>query len=125
MRWVNIILAYFVIGAVMWGAGLIAWSQAGVGLLFIDSPANGVDVNENTTQDVEQSGGPIQQAASTVSGPLVAVWNLLVRLIGYLTWPITVLQSVGAPPRIIVLLGGTPTVGFFATLIGVIRGLGT
>lgn len=124
MRFENVVVAYFVVGALMWGAGVIQWSQAGVGVLFIDqSPGGGdVDINSTTSEDLENAGGPIQQAANSISGGLIAVWNLMVRLIGFLTWPITVLQSVNAPPRIVVLGGGTPTTAFFATLLRVIRG---
>lgn len=124
MRFANIVVAYFVVGALMWGAGVISWQQAGIGGMFIDQNPNTdrIEVNGTTSQDLKDAGGPIRQAANTVTGGLLAIWNLMVRLIGFLTWPITVAQSVAMPPRLVVMLGGTPTVAFFATLLRVIRG---
>lgn len=122
VRFNEILAAYFVIGALMWGGGAIAWSETGVGQLFIEDVAGDVDVNENTTSQLENANGPIQEAVGALgASPLLAVWNIIVGLIGYLTWPVTVLQSVNAPPRITVLAGGTMLVLFFGAVIRLIR----
>jgi len=121
MRFSTVVMTYFVLGAVMWGGGVIAWDDSGVGQFLIENPERG-DTNENVRDNIEQAGGPIQQAAGTLSGGgLLAVWNFLVQLVGFLFWPITVLVSVNAPPRAIVLVGGTVSMAFFATLIRIIR----
>jgi len=106
----------------MWGGGAIAWDDSGVGQFLVDDPTRG-DTNEEVQDRFEQSGGPIQQAASTIGGGgLLAVWNFIVRLLAYLFWPITVLVSVNAPPRATTLIGGTLVMGFVATFIRIIRG---
>lgn len=120
-RFAAVLLAYFVIGAVMWGGGAIAWSDSGVGGLIIKDTAGGVDVNENTSEQLERSGGPIREAAAQLGGPILAIWNFVVQFIGYLFWPVTVLQSVNAPPRAIVLAGGAMSVMFLGSVIRLIR----
>jgi len=119
-RFSAILLAYFVIGAVMWGGGAIVWADSGVGGLIITDPADG-DVNRETGEQLEQSSGPIENAITSFGAPLLAIWNLLVKFIGYLFWPITVLQSANAPPRVVVLLGGSFTVVFLGAVIRLIR----
>lgn len=123
MRFGEILLAYFMIGAVLWGGGVIQWEKAGVGVLIIDQPGDGdVDVNEETGETLEDAGGPIQQVGSQFEGTgLVAVWNIIVPFLGYLFWPITVLIAVNAPPRVIVVLGGGVTMGFLGAVIKLVR----
>lgn len=120
-RFAQILLAYFMIGAVMWGGGVIVWTQTGIGGLIIEDTTGGVDVNENTSKQLERSGGPIREAAASLGGPILAIWNFVARFIGYLFWPITVLQSVNAPPRVVVTLGGGPSVMFLGGVIRLIR----
>ena len=119
VRFANVVIAYTVIGIVMWGCGFIGWGSAGVGQLFIDNPGPTTDVNEQTGNELEQAGGPIQQAAQALGGgALLAVWNLISGLIGFLFWPIVTLDAVNAPPRAVALLGGPLTAGFFISLAG-------
>ncbi|WP_225334246.1 hypothetical protein [Halomicrobium urmianum] len=123
MRFSHVILTYFVIGAIMWGGGAIMWDSAGVGGFIIDDPTTGgVDANESTADDLENMGGPIQQSLQQLGGPLLAVWNFIVKLIGYVFWPITVLQSANAPPRVTVLLGGSFSMAFIGATVRLIRG---
>lgn len=119
-RFGTVILIYFVVGAMMWGGGAIIWTETGLNSLIIEDPQSG-DVNDDTSQQLEEAGGPIREAAQSFGGPVLAIWNIVVQFIGYLFWPITVLQSVNAPPRLIVLLGGTPSVAFLAGIIRLIR----
>jgi len=119
-RFGTVIMVYFVVGAVMWGGGAIAWSETGLNSLIIEDPQTG-EVNDNTTEQFEQAGGPIRQAAQSFGGPVLAIWNIVVQFIGYLFWPVTTLQSVNAPPRLVVLLGGAPSVAFVAGTIRLIR----
>jgi hypothetical protein len=125
VRFSQIIVAYFVMGAVMWAGGAIAWDEAGVGTLFVDDPdASGqVDVDDDTADDLEGAGGPIQEAASAagVGGGLLAVWNLIVKVISSLFWPIITLDGLGAPASVTVIIGGTPTVAFWGAVLRVLR----
>jgi len=119
-RFGEIIMVYFVIGAMMWGGGAIAWSETGLNNLIIEDPQT-AEVNEETSGELEDAGGPIREAAQTFGGPVLAIWNIVVQFIGYLFWPIVTLQSVGAPPRLTVLLGGAPSVIFLGSVIRLIR----
>lgn len=119
MRFANVIVAYTVLGVVMWGTGFIGWGSAGIGQLFIDDPGPTTDINEATGDELEKAGGPIQQAAQSLGGgALLAVWNLISGVIGFLFWPIVTLDAVNAPPRAVALLGGPLTAAFFISLAG-------
>lgn len=121
VRFSHIMIAYFVMGAVMWAGGAIAWGNAGVGGLLIDDPSTG-DLNSSTTDQLEKADGPIEQAVGSVGGgALLAVWGIVSGIFGYLFWPISVLVSNGAPARVWVPLGGAPTVAFYGALIRLIR----
>jgi len=121
MQWTNIVFAYFVIGAVMWGGGAIAWGDSGVAGLIIEDPQTG-DLSTETADNLEGLGGPIREAAATLGGTgLLAVWNIVIKFLSFFFWPIVTLQGAGAPPRIWVMFGGTPTAAFWVTLIRLIR----
>jgi hypothetical protein len=124
MRFSHIVLLYAVCGMVMWGGGAIAWGQSGVAGLLIEDPGSG-SLNQETSDSLEQLGGPIQEAAAAVGGTgLLAAWNLIVKILSFLFWPIVTLQGANAPPRVWVTIGGTPTVAFYAALITLIRSSG-
>jgi hypothetical protein len=119
MQFNRLLLAYFMIGAVMWGGGAIDYGSAGVSQMFVEQNATTGEyvINEETRVNLQNSGGPIQTAASGLAGGLIAIWNLIVTALGFLFWPITTLQGVNAPPRVVVLLGGAPTVAFWGSII--------
>ena len=118
MRFQKVILAYFVIGALLWSGGVIQWNETGMVGYMMDSPG---EVNEGTSDELQSVGGPIQQAVGDLTGGLVAIWNILVQLFGYLFWPILTLQSVSAPPRVTVLVGGSLTVALLGAFIRIVR----
>jgi hypothetical protein len=121
VRFSHIVLIYATLGIVMWGGGAIGWADSGVAGLLVEDPATGA-INDETGAQLEQAGGPIQEAAATVGGTgLLAAWNLLVKVVSFLFWPIVTLQGVGAPARVWVTLGGVPTIAFYATVITLIR----
>ena len=123
MRFSHIIMAYFLIGAIMWAGGAIPWSNAGLGEIVVDDPTNGTEgINNETAEDLESTGGPIQEAISSVGGgALLAVWKLIRGLVSFMFWPMSVLISNGAPPQVWVVLGGVPTVAFYGAFIRLIR----
>jgi len=111
-------MAYFIVGAVMWGAGLVAWDTTGPAQEFVDVGQNGtVNANESTAGQLERTGGVVGQAAQSLAGPILLVWNLVTGFVAYVFWPVTVLQTVNAPPRLIVLMGGAMAVGFFVSIV--------
>lgn len=123
VRFSQVVMAYFFIGALMWGGGVIDWEQAGVGNLIIQPQEGGAaKVNTDTGEDLQGMGGPIKEAVSSVSGgALLAIWNIVVKIIGYLFWPITALQSVDAPSRVVVVGGGGFTMALFVSFLLFIR----
>lgn len=124
MRFQHVILAYFIVGAVLWGGGVLDWNETGVGTFIIDDPtAHTADATTNSeTQGILGNiGNAIVQAVSSFVGGLMIVWNILSKLIGYFFWPITVMQSVNAPPRMVVVVGGTMSMMFLAAFIRVLR----
>jgi hypothetical protein len=124
MRFTKVVLAYFVIGAVMWGGGAITWGEAGVGEVLIDDPTAGAEgVDESQTDQLEGLPSVIGGLASTVSGGgLQAALGLLSSLFGVLAWPVAVLHSNGAPPSVTMLLGGSMTTAFYVSIIRALRG---
>ena len=124
MRFSHIVMAYVVIGGVMWGGGVIGWDQAGIGELFIEDVSGGEGtVNEETASQLEQLAGPIQQAAAAVGGAgLLAIVGILLKLFSFLNWPIWVLMAVDAPIEMVVLLGMPLTAAFYASILRLVRG---
>lgn len=125
MRISNVIIAYFVIGAVMFGGGAIDFEEAGVANFFLEQespdevrPTTG---NESATGELDSVGGAITELAELLAGPIIFVWNLFVGLIAYLNWPVFVLISHNAPMGVVVLLGGTPTAMFYMGVIRLVR----
>lgn len=123
MRLSSLVLAYFLLGAILWGGGAIHWNEAGVGGFFMHVDQGDVAHNANTTGQLTNLSGPIQIASSSIAGGgLAAIWNIIVKLVGYLFWPITVMQTNNMPPRITVVLGGSLVVAFYGSLLRILRG---
>jgi len=122
VRFGEVVLTYFVIGAVMWGAGLIDGGQLGVADIFFDISQNGtVQASQEPQGLLEAMGNSIVDVAGGLVGPVLAVWNVITELIAVLFWPVVTLRSTGAPPSVVVLLGGTPTVAFFMGVVRTVR----
>ena len=124
-RFSSILIVYFLIGAVMWGGGAIGWDDAGVGQFIIDDPShiNNPDetgVNNEASGALSKLADPIQNVIGTIGGGLIATWNLMARFIAYLFWPVTVMQSVNAPKRVVVLSGAL-VIAFFGGFLRTIR----
>lgn len=127
MRFGPIVMTYFVIGAVMWAGGGLAFGQAGVvGVIFDDvGGSDGVTINSSTSDQIQRTGGPIQEAVASVGGSgLLAVYQLAAGFFGFLFWPITALIVSNAPPRAVVVLGGIMTLGFILGFIRLIASSG-
>lgn len=120
----NILIAYVVMGVVMFGGGAIAFGDIGATQVFVEQDGGQFSPNEETTTLLGQVDGAIQSALQTVGGSaLIAVYQLLTGIIGYILWPITVLRGAGAPWDITLLLGVPPVAGFFGSFIALIRGI--
>jgi hypothetical protein len=119
MRFGPVIMAYFMIGVVMWGGGVIGWTESGVGQEFVNPQGDQVTPNNETAEQLERTGGVVDQAAQSLAGPVILVWNLVTNFIKFLFWPVTTLQAVNAPPQLVVLSAAL-SVGFFVALIGLL-----
>lgn len=118
----NIVLIYFVIGAVMFGGGAVTWDNSGPSQFFIDIDSEG-DVSPADEPGDQLTGvsSVITNLVGAFGGPAILVWNLFVGLIGYIHWPVIVLLENQAPPRVTVLLGGTLQVAFYMATIRMVR----
>ena len=122
VRFGEVVLTYFVIGAVLWGAGLVDGGQLGVADIFFDiSETGAVTASEQPQGLLDAMSNSIIDVAGGLVGPILAVWNVITELISVLAWPVVALQSNGAPPSVVVLLGGTPTVAFFMGVVRTVR----
>ena len=118
----SVVITYFVIGAVLWGSGLLEAGQLGVAEIFFDfSESGGVEASQEPQGLLDSMGNSIVDVAGGLVGPVLAVWNVLTQLISVLFWPVSALRSTGAPTEVVVLLGGTPTVAFFMGVIRTVR----
>ena len=118
----SVVITYFVIGAVLWGSGLLEAGQLGVAEIFFDfSESGGVEASQEPQGLLDSMGNSIVDVAGGLVGPVLAVWNVLTQLISVLFWPVSALRSTGAPAEVVVLLGGTPTVAFFMGVIRTVR----
>lgn len=123
MRFGNVVMVYFVMGAVMFGGGLIAWDDAGFTTLIIDNPDEGsVSANEETGNTLNSLGGPIGEAAgSSGGGGLLAALSIVTSIADFLFWPVAVFLTLNAPPTVTILFGGAPTTAFYMGLLLLVR----
>lgn len=122
MKFGHVLLAYFLVGSLMWAGGVLDYQDSGVSTLIVEPTANGTAVNDDTQQAVEDTGGPIQQAAQSVGASgLFAIWNLVAQFLGFLFWPVTALQSVDAPQEAVVLAGGGMVMALIAGFLLFVR----
>jgi len=116
----DVLLGYFVIGAVMWGGGAISFDDAGVVGAVVDDDG-GLSVDDGLGNELSEQSGIIRSLASLAVGSLVFVINLISIFFTYLNWPIWVLVTNNAPPVITVLLGGSFTAAFYLSMLSIVR----
>lgn len=112
----NIVIIYFVVGAVMFGGGAVTWDDSGLTKYFIDNE-DGVEPADQAEGNLLGVDNALTNLVNTFSGAALLVWNLFAGLVGYIHWPLFVFIDSGAPPRVTILLGGTPTVAFYMAAI--------
>jgi hypothetical protein len=107
----SVLLVYFLIGFVLWGGGVIGYDEAGVTEMVISGVSGqGVTLNTETANDVENLNGPIEQAVNTFAGGgLLAAWKFVSGLIDFMFWPTSVPISTNAPVEVTV---GMATLNF-------------
>lgn len=123
MRLSDIILAYFIIGAVMYGGGAINYEDAGLSQYFVDQDGNNFEVaegNEEAAGVLQKFGQSVTDLIGVALGGIQLVFNLFTHLLGFMNWPIVVLLSNNAPPIAVLLIGGSLEVAFYGGVIRVI-----
>lgn len=126
MQLSDVVLIYFVIGAVMVGAGTVSLGATGgdgagiVGFFVEQNDQGEVEATGNATSQIDKTGGAISTIVSLAVGAALLVWNLANGLFGFIHWPILALTQANAPPMAVILLGGSFTVAFYMAVIGLI-----
>lgn len=112
MRLSQAVIAYFFIGAVMFGGGAIPFDEAGLTGVFLEQEADG-DITANDGAIAGDDGmlnnliGPVRNALGTIAGgELLAAFGAIDKLLGYFAWPVTVMQYHDAPNEVVLLSGG-------------------
>lgn len=121
MRFGQIILAYFVVGAVMFGGGAIAFDEAGVAQFFVDQDGDTIETSDEASGALSNLGNAIGQLVNVALGAIQLIYNLVVGLLGFMNWPVLVLMSNNAPPMAVLLIGGTFQVAFYASVVRLVR----
>lgn len=117
----EVVMIYFVIGAVMVGGGAIQLTDAGMASFFIQEDANGdLEPTNTTTNELEETDDAISTVVSLTVGGIVLVWDLALGLFNFLNWPVVTLQQANAPPMAVLLLGGGFTSAFYMAIIGLV-----
>ena len=120
-RFSNIVLAYLIIGSVMWGGGAVAWGQTGVNQFFIEQDQGHYQATDNANDEFGGVDDIVKNVISQFGGPIIIVWNLVSSIISWVNWPISILLAVGAPPRVVVGIGVPFTAAFYLSFIRVVR----
>lgn len=115
------ITGYLIIGAVMWGGGVIDWQDSGLNTVLLDKSTTGVSPNESVSGEIEDLRGPPSGVTGFGVGALVVIWDLLIKFVGAVFWPITVLISIDAPVRVTVMAGGPTSMAFVVGFLRFIR----
>jgi len=120
MRIGNLVLAYFIIGTMMWGGGALTFEEAGVITAVISNDHGQIDPAGAFAEAIDRQNSIIGGVVSAFGGGLLIVWNLMKIIFDFIHWPIITLVQNDAPPQITALLGGGMTLSFYlaiATLV--------
>jgi len=130
MRFSHIVVIYFLMGAIVFGSGVVPLSNfnENPASVFIDVGGHGVSANETAVGGSDtQTGmldnliGPVKNALNTITGgALLAVWGPISKLTGFYAWPIVVTEAIGAP-RIVKMLSGVLVASFTFGVLRVFR----
>lgn len=112
----NLVFAYFVIGAVMWGGGALTFEEAGVITSVVTMDNGNVGVNESFSREINKQDSIIGGVVTAFGAGLLIVWNMIFAVLKFIHWPLTTLIQAHAPPQVTVLLGGGMTLSFYMAI---------
>lgn len=125
MRLGAMVMAYFMIGALLFGGGAIPAEETGLVGTFVDFDNEGVNEEEVGTDEgglLSNLVGPVENALNTVAGGgLIAVLNKIDAFLGFVAWPWTVMSYWNAPFIVRMLVAGPLTVAFTVGGLRVLR----
>lgn len=128
----HIVVIYFLMGVIIWGGGVVDFTQTGLVGTFVefDETSGEVEANESSIvapgeQDnsgiLENLLGPVKEALDTVAGGgVISAFQAIDRFLGFFAWPITTTKAIGAPQEA-VALSGVLVVSFVFGAIRIIR----
>lgn len=116
----ELVLAYFVIGAVMFGGGAIDFDEAGITKLMISNEGGEVGIADSfIAQWKSITTSPT--IFESIGGAMIMIWDLLVLFLGGAFWPVLVMASNDSPTTVTVLLGGSFAMAFVVAGLRFIR----
>lgn len=122
VRFRNVVMAYFIIGAVMYGGGVISYQDAGMTNLIVEDEQG--DLNEGLIDQLDSLPDVLKETLDSVgASALLAVIDIVLNIMEFVFWPIVVLQAVGAPFVVVLLFGGSLVVALFVGFLGFLRGI--
>ena len=121
IRTSEIVIVYFVVGALLFGGGVVSWDNSGPTQYFVDISGGDVEADNGPSDNLSGVSGAITSLVGSFGGPVILVWNLFAGLVAFLNWPLFVLGDANAPPRVTLMLGGTLTVMFYMSVIRLVR----
>lgn len=122
MKFTKIVLAYFVIGSVMMAGGVITLQDSGVvSKMFVVGDDGDLDPTNEIEANFNSIGNTISTAGQVFGAGIILVWNLIVGLLTFSTWPYSTLSSLNAPPSLTLTVGGGITMAFYLSVVTVVR----
>lgn len=124
MRLGAMVMAYFMIGSLLFVGGAIPADQAGLVNSFVDTDTGNAEEEVSADEGGFLSNlvGPVENALNTVAGGgLIAALNKIDAFLGYVAWPFTIMSYWGAPLEMRILMAGPLTVGFTIGGLRVLR----
>jgi len=127
----QIVVIYFLMGVIVWGGGVVDFTETGLVGSFVEINETSGEVGVNDTSIVapgeDNSGilesllGPVKEALNTIAGGgIISAFQALDRFLGFFAWPVTTTKAINAP-REAVALSGVLVVSFVFGAIRIIR----
>lgn len=121
MRFSAVVLAYFAMGAMVTVAGPVDYQEAGVPTALVPDKGDFTAAG-GLVDRVQNQGDVISGGAALFGAGLLVAFNLIFGLLGFMVWPLTTLHAAGAPFSVTLVGGGLVTMGFFVSVIRLLRG---
>lgn len=121
MRLGEIAVAYFVLGAVMFGGGAIPFDDTGLTQVMLTQDGDGEVSIASGFADQWESITTSPTVFDSLGGAMIMIWDILVLILGGAFWPVLVLLAVNAPTEVVLLGGGSISFAFIVAGLRFIR----